>query len=683
MRCDCTKSRIGLIAMAALCAAVFSVPRTAQALSDETLRSVVSVLPVWPGRPQGGSGAPTGSAPEGTGIVIGPDGLVATAFHVIEPAERIDVRLHDGRIVPAAVVGVDAASDIALLRIEPVLPAFDLAGAQALGAPVCAIGNAYGLGLSVTCGVVSARHVAVAGFNTIEDFVQTDAAANPGSSGGALVDADGRLVGMVSAIFASGSETNIGINFAISAELLRRVADDLLDDGKVSYVDAGWALEVPSRDVQARHAGVLVTRLAASGPAAGAGTRIGDLVTRIGDRPVREPRDATSALALVRPEESVAVTLIRADQPVTVELDFADSAAASDQAGAKADCPYPEPVCRARQAVFPVESFDLLASSVRIGADLLVTNRHVVADRRSAVVFTPIGPVLGTVVPSAYRGDLALIRVAGLPQDGTILSADDAGAVLEPLHAVGADTARRQVRVFPGGARILGPAPEARFGRLQVSSFMQPGVSGGALVGQNGGLAGIATGGGDGRFEAIPAADIARVIAGMTADDAATVHAGLGAALAACAKALDEIDSSRPDQPDRLGLEDQCLLADNHGQMLRAGRVAGVLGRYDTAIRLHQAAVDQSPNSINARLSLMVSLQLAGRFSEMVPHAAFLITVLPSDPDVLRRALQAGVWGGDLALAETAVGLMDQANLRGAVAARRFLDNPPPAPVAR
>ncbi|MEP0456854.1 MAG: trypsin-like peptidase domain-containing protein, partial [Roseibium sp.] len=157
-------------------------PAASQPFLDGALASVVSVLPVWPGKAQGGGGTPPGAAPEGSGVVVGENGLVATAFHVIEPAERIDVRLADGRILPADLIGHDEASDIALLKVPENLPLLETALHPSLASRACVISNAYGLGLSVTCGVVSARHVSNAGFNAVEDFIQTDAAANPGSS---------------------------------------------------------------------------------------------------------------------------------------------------------------------------------------------------------------------------------------------------------------------------------------------------------------------------------------------------------------------------------------------------------------------------------------------------------------------------------------------------------------------
>ncbi|MDE0209463.1 MAG: trypsin-like peptidase domain-containing protein, partial [Boseongicola sp.] len=163
----------------------------ARAVSPETVNSVVSVLPQWPGRPQAGPGAPPGASPEGSGIALLPS-VIATAWHIVERAERIEVRLADGRMLPASLIARDPLSDIALLRVDASLAPFDSVSDPALADPVCAIGNSFGLGLSVTCGVVSAVQVSNAGFNAVEDFVQTDAAINPGASGGALVDRQGR-----------------------------------------------------------------------------------------------------------------------------------------------------------------------------------------------------------------------------------------------------------------------------------------------------------------------------------------------------------------------------------------------------------------------------------------------------------------------------------------------------------
>ncbi|MEL6746370.1 MAG: trypsin-like peptidase domain-containing protein [Pseudomonadota bacterium] len=203
---------------AALTAAIISlasvslapVRAVAQGTVADALPSVVSLLP-GPGarttrRRAAGAGAGRGQVPEASGIVVGPDGLIATAAHVVDALGTVEVRLADGRRLPARHLGSDAATDIALLQVGAPLPVIPFAPQVQVASPVCAIGNAYGLDLSVTCGVVSARGVSHAGFNAVEDFIQTDAAANPGSSGGALVDRSGRLVGMLSAIFAAGAD---------------------------------------------------------------------------------------------------------------------------------------------------------------------------------------------------------------------------------------------------------------------------------------------------------------------------------------------------------------------------------------------------------------------------------------------------------------------------------------------
>jgi len=663
---------------------------SAQSLPDDVLDSVVSVLPVWPGKPQGGGGTPPGAAPEGSGVVVGKDGLVATAFHVIEPAERIDVRLADGRILPAELIGQDEASDIALLKVPEDLPLLETAPHPSLASRACVVSNAYGLGLSVTCGVVSARHVSNAGFNPVEDFIQTDAAANPGSSGGALVDGEGRLVGMVSAIFASRAETNIGVNFAVSSALLARVIEDLSATGKVSYVSAGWGLENPSRAELQVHAGAKIASLASGGPAQQAGLKVGDLILALNDRTIRSPRDVISALALVRHGEGASVSVLRGGRQFSVDLQFSDQVPVGAQQDRRdvglPDCPYALVICRTRQAVFPVESFDPLASATRIDTDLLVTNRHIVADRTTVVVFTPSGPLKGEVIPSSYRGDLALIKVDGLPEDGAVLTPAKDIIGKGPFHAVGADVARRQVRVFAPGEVILPPATDADLGRLHITSQMQPGVSGGALVDSEGRLVGIAAGGGEGRFEALPTQDVLTLLAGRNTPEALALHGALGRALALCSEAIEQAGANpaseiEADLVERIS--ETCHLSRNQGQYLEAGRLLGIAGALEDAITLHQEAVDQVPNSLNARLSLLTSMQLAGRYEAMLPHARFVLENAPQDPRALRIAIQSGVWGGDQALARQALGEMKEVDATQAEAASRFIESPPPRPIPR
>ncbi len=279
---------------------------------DTALQSVVSVLPLWPGLPQGGgSDIPAGTAPEGTGVVLDTEGHIATALHVVERSLSISVRLPDGRILPAALIAGDLATDIAVLRVEADLPQFGGAGEPVVGQPVCAIGNAFGFDLSVTCGIVSAIRRTGMGFNAIEDFVQTDAAMNPGSSGGALIDDDGRLVGMLSAIITKDSDADAGFNLVVSHRLLRRVTDDLIAQGKVDRSVSGLAFAGLSLTDRRAGSGVSVRTVRAGGPGERAGLREGDVIRLVDGHRMNRPSDAMTAFFLRRPGEEARVVFLR------------------------------------------------------------------------------------------------------------------------------------------------------------------------------------------------------------------------------------------------------------------------------------------------------------------------------------------------------------------------------------
>ena len=263
-----------------------------------------------------------------------------------------------------------------------------------------------------------------------------------------------------------------------------------------------------------------------------------------------------------------------------------------------------------------------IASATRIGPDNLVTNRHVLANRTDAVVHTPDGPKDAKVVPSAYVGDLILLEVRGLPGNGFIPDLDGETTGGEKFYAVGADIARQEVRVFDPGGLIAKPDEDADLGRLHVRSRMQPGVSGGALVDERGELAGIAVGGGDGRFEAIPVASVRALLAMRSDPSAADVTRRLGEALSDCAAMMDAIRASPAEKGESDNLVKACAATMNHGQLLEAGRILARAGDFEGAIALHGQAAKLVPNSINARISLLVSLQLAGRFEEMTGACA-------------------------------------------------------------
>ncbi len=293
----------------------------AAVFEPKVLQSVVSVLPFRPGDPPGGQQqGPADLAREGSAVAITEDGYLVTADHVVDQAISITVRLPDGRQLPAEVVGRDRPSDLALLKIAESLPPLPYGPEPALAAPVCAVSNQFGLDGSVTCGVVSAVHRSGMGFNPIEDFIQTDAVANPGSSGGALVDAQGRLVGLLTAIFTRDSDANIGVNFAASAELVRRVVEDLLAHGEVRRGKPGLGLAPLKREERAQWAGLRLWGVQPGGAGETAGLKRGDLVTAVDGRPVRKVAEAMSAIHMKRPGEVVEITVLRDGEALTLRL---------------------------------------------------------------------------------------------------------------------------------------------------------------------------------------------------------------------------------------------------------------------------------------------------------------------------------------------------------------------------
>ena len=294
-----------------------------RAFEAKVLDSVVSVLPLWPGHARGGlPQVPPGSAPEGTATAIRQGGYLVTALHVVARATAIIVRLPDGREIPAELVGRDPATDLAVLKIAVELPPLAEAPEPELGAPVCAVGNQFGLDLSVTCGVVSALHRSGTGFNSIEDFVQTDASVNPGASGGPLVDAQGRLVGVLSAIFTKETDADIGINFAASVALVRRITDDLIDHGRVIRARSG--LRVADLELEARShmVGARVLSVIPGGAAEAAGIAAGDVIVAIGARQVRKSSDVVSALQLYRRGQRVTLSIVRGDAEQDIEIEL-------------------------------------------------------------------------------------------------------------------------------------------------------------------------------------------------------------------------------------------------------------------------------------------------------------------------------------------------------------------------
>jgi serine protease DegQ len=244
----------------------------------------------------------------GSGVIVSSDGLIVTNEHVVTAAERIAVVLENGRVLRARVVGSDQRSDIAVLRVEAKgLQAIGFADASRtrVGDLVLAIGNPFGIGQTVTMGIISATSRANLGITDVEDFIQTDAAINPGNSGGALVDMSGRLVGINTAI-ASRTGGYQGVGFAIPSNIVQRVADEIARTGSVTRGWLGAAIEDVPGELAARlnlppHGGVLITDVTADGPAARAGLARGDVIVAIDGTPTIDAAHLRNAVDLAGP----------------------------------------------------------------------------------------------------------------------------------------------------------------------------------------------------------------------------------------------------------------------------------------------------------------------------------------------------------------------------------------------
>lgn len=274
-------------------------------LPPQILKSVVSLLPEWPGSPL------NSKEPEATAVAILPGGYLATNDHVINQAKLVKVKLNDGRVFTSKIVGRDSLTDLALLKIPLDLPVLPLGNRPSLGDRLCAIGNQFGLGLSVTCGVASALHRTGTGFNPIEDFIQTDAVVNPGGSGGALINSQGNLVGIISAIFTKNSDANIGVNFAASTDLVMRVVREIKEKGRVIRGNPGFKVRNLSINERQKYVGVLVTQVSLKGPANVAGLKVGDLIKKIDKRKISQISDIPSVLHMVRPGTPLTIHFFR------------------------------------------------------------------------------------------------------------------------------------------------------------------------------------------------------------------------------------------------------------------------------------------------------------------------------------------------------------------------------------
>ena len=263
----------------------------------------------------------------GSGVIVSPNGYILTNNHVVEGADNIEVILNDSRKVKAKIIGTDPDTDLAILKIEiDNLPAIVLGNSETLeiGDQVLAIGNPFGVGQTVTGGIVSALGRNQLGINTFENFIQTDAAINPGNSGGALVDTQGRLLGINTAIY-SRSGGSMGIGFAIPVSTARQVLESIVKDGQVTR---GW-IGVEPQELNSELAetfnlktksGVIITGVLQNGPAAVAGIQPGDVITAVAGKPVQNVTELLSAVAALKPGTPAPFAVQRKDAKVEIAV---------------------------------------------------------------------------------------------------------------------------------------------------------------------------------------------------------------------------------------------------------------------------------------------------------------------------------------------------------------------------
>jgi serine protease DegQ len=263
----------------------------------------------------------------GSGVVISPEGYVLTNNHVIETADEIEIALADGRKAAAKVVGTDPETDLAVVKINlQNLPAITLGHADQarVGDVVLAIGNPFGVGQTVTMGIISALGRNHLGINTFENFIQTDAAINPGNSGGALIDANGNLLGINTAIY-SRSGGSLGIGFAIPVTTVKQVMESIISTGQVVR---GW-IGVEPQDITpelaesfglTRKSGAIIAGVLKGGPADKAGIRPGDILVAVEGKPVTDTSDMLNLIAELKPGNKAKMTVLRKSQESTIDV---------------------------------------------------------------------------------------------------------------------------------------------------------------------------------------------------------------------------------------------------------------------------------------------------------------------------------------------------------------------------
>ncbi|MBD3800058.1 MAG: Do family serine endopeptidase [Campylobacterales bacterium] len=266
----------------------------------------------------------------GSGVIVTSDGYIVTNNHVVEDADSIMVKLPGAqKEYRAKLVGSDPKSDIAVIRIEAEGLTPIRMGSSAelkIGDIVFAIGNPFGVGLSVSQGIVSAQHKNGIGINEYENFIQTDASINPGNSGGALIDSRGALIGINSAIITRSGGNN-GIGFAIEVDMVKSIAKKLIEDGSVTRGYLGVSIGDLTKELQSLYAhenGALLNDIVVDSPAQKAGLKRGDLIVAVDDRTVSNAADLKNMIGMYRPGSRIKITYERDGRTDTVSVNLTD-----------------------------------------------------------------------------------------------------------------------------------------------------------------------------------------------------------------------------------------------------------------------------------------------------------------------------------------------------------------------
>jgi serine protease DegQ len=265
----------------------------------------------------------------GSGVIVSEEGHILTNSHVVEAADEIEVALADTRRAKAKLVGSDPETDLAVLKVDlPKLPSILFGHSEQVhvGDIVLAIGNPFGVGQTVTLGIVSALGRSHLGINTFENFIQTDAAINPGNSGGALVDAGGHLIGINTAMYSrTPGGASLGIGFAIPASTARQVLDQILQHGEVTRGWIGVGVQDMTRELSESFklpeiSGALVTEIYRGTPAEKAGMQLGDILVGIDGKPVSDSATILNLVAALDPGRQATFKVLRSQQETDVKV---------------------------------------------------------------------------------------------------------------------------------------------------------------------------------------------------------------------------------------------------------------------------------------------------------------------------------------------------------------------------